>query len=204
MKKESSLSGLTERIERLLTGELDPAAIESMFQIVHAEALGIARAQYRRRGSPDGVTGASDLANSQMGRIWADPKSELRNVATTDDLRHVLHRMLLDLWIERRRCGHAATRGSGNLVLASQLENSSGGGPELIELSPPSQDELRLDLEVIMEAFPATGHEQVILLLMMEGCTQSEIASRTGLSRHAVGRRVRQTIIPRISKVFCD
>ena len=196
--------GLTNRLERLQAGQLDRVAVESVFQRVHAEALKIARAQHRRRGSPDGVAGASDLANSQAARIWENAAAELRNVATTDDLRRVLHRMLLDRWIERRRKQQRRKRGGGKVVAVSQLAKDSQAGPfeDVAGLSPPDEAETALDLADLLKTFPASGQERSILELLIAGHTQAEIGQQLKLSRDAVGRRIRQTIAPAVARLL--
>ena len=195
-------AGQTSRLVRLQAGRLDPDAEESLFQWLHTEALRIARAQHQRRGSPDGIAGASDLANSQLADIWKAPEVELQNVATTDDFRRVLQRMLLDRWIDRRRRAQAAKRGGGKVVPASQLTRESDSGPLPAALAPPDESEFQVDLAEISNLFPPDGVECRILKLLVEGCTQAEIGRQVGLSRDAVGRRIRQTIVPMLTRLW--
>lgn len=210
---DSQPSGLTEVLKDLHGEALDSASLNRLAKRIHAEALQIARQRHRRRGSPDGVTGASDLANSAAGNLVAhDPRSELENVLTTDDLRKLLHRKLRNRWIDRRRRALAEKRGGGKVRQASQIAQDGDSESDIlieherdiIKLTPPTTaEEVTADVADFLGLFEPDSNERRIveLLLMSAGeLTQAEIGERIGLSRDAVGRRIRTVIRPTLER----
>lgn len=208
----SQPSGLSDVLNDLHAGVLDSASLDRLAKQIHAEALRIARDQHRRRGSPDGVAGASDLANSEVVEILAGdgPREGLENVLTSDDLRHVLHRKLADRWIERRRKALAKKRGGGKVRQASQVGDPDDSSPLNVadhgfgDFPEPTTAEVAADLHDVLGVFEPGSERQRILLLTLDGLTQQDIAKELGLSRDAVGRRLRESIVPTLRALFSE
>jgi DNA-directed RNA polymerase specialized sigma24 family protein len=180
----------------------DPAALEQFCLALHAELTGIARAVQRLKGgSPDGVNGVSDLAQSVAANIFAKPDQELAMVVTVRDLRGRLFQLLTEKWIDRRRKATRQKRGGGNVIAASQLEHEEEASL-LARFAAPTVDETRDDIDAMLSVFEPGSERQRILLLTLMGQTQEEIGGLLGLSRDAVGRRVRNGIEKPLKKKF--
>ena len=183
-------------IQQALAGQ--PLPLVALCQKIAGELQAIARAVYRQRGgSPDGVCHESDLAQSVALRIVQNPQHELSAIATTDELRGRLYQLLYERWIERRRAALAQKRGGGLVRVASQigLDDES----QLLANEPaPEGAELNTDLLDLLSVFPVGSERGRILAWLLEGRTHEEIAGELGLSRDAVGRRVRDSLIPEL------
>jgi DNA-directed RNA polymerase specialized sigma24 family protein len=170
---------------------------------LYDEALRIARNQERRLGSPDGVTGASELANSRVAAIMVDPHRNLGEIHTADELQRALHRILADSWIDRRRKAAACKRG-GDWKRLPEGTDSVGNIVSPVDMlaSPPTEAELQLELDELLNLFPKESEERVIVMGLIEKRSEEEIGKHLGLSRHSIGRRIRTTIAPRLRKYF--
>jgi len=188
----------------------DPAALDALCRRIQTELAEIARAVLRRRGgSPDGgVHGESDLAQSVAVLILNRPAAKLADVHTSEQLRARLYRLFHDRWIERRRAATRQKRGGGKVRQASQLGRPEDSSPLNVAdrgfgaMPAPTTAEVAADMQDVLGAFASGSEVQRILLMLMEGCTQQEIGDALGLSRDAVGRRIRQTIAPTLARIM--
>jgi DNA-directed RNA polymerase specialized sigma24 family protein len=189
----------------------DPAALGRLCEQIHSELFGIARAvQRHHRGSPDGgVNGESDLVQSVVAQIVAQPDEKLVDVFTIEQLRGRLFVLVSRKWIERWR--HASRQKRGGIVRqASQIGASDDSSPLNVEhrgfgdLTDPMNEEVFETVNQLLSVFEPGSQRQRILLLTLAGLTQEEIGQSLHLSRDAVGRRVRNSIIPTLRRKFAD
>jgi RNA polymerase sigma factor (sigma-70 family) len=173
-----------------------PQLIEYIRDVLAQVAQGIAR---RRGGSPDGFADASDLAQSVVIRVLKNPQAELNGVETSDELRGRLYQMLIARWIDRRRKEHADKRGGGRVIAASQMGDSNAPSPLDLSETPTERETTDLMLDLLEPFEPGSQMRQIVELLLA-GYKQNDIAESLGLSRDAVGRRIRGTIVPTLQR----
>ncbi len=184
-------------------GELSEEARTRLATRLYEEAIVIARDQQRRRGSPDGLAGASDVANSQVAAIMIDPIRELGTIETSDELRQALYRMLIDGWIKRRRAAKTKKRGGHmNRVTNATTDESTGQADDdlYVDITPPTSAETEYETKELLSIYPEGSEYRAIVRDLMEGWTQAEIGERLGLSRDSVGRRIRDKIGPQLQR----
>lgn len=200
--------------ERLLSDARhgDRAALDELCRRMATDMVAIARAVQRRQGgSPDGgVNGESDLVQSVAAQIVAGPYKELADVFTNEQLRGRLFQLLLEKWIDKVRHATRLKRGGGRVHQASQFGDSSASSPLDVpqrgfgERSEPQHSEVAELVGQMLGVFKPGSERQRILLMTLAGLTQEEIGRELGLSRDAVGRRVRNSIIPQLQNRFTD
>lgn len=182
----------------------NPALWDELCARIHGDLCEIAELVSRRLGrSPDGVAQPSDLAQSVALRIHRNPRAELHGVVNTDDLRGRLYQLLLDRWIDRRRKALAAKRGGGQVRPASQI-GAVGASSPFDDAAAPSRDDASSLLTELLEVFDVGSEFRTIVERLLAGFTHAEIARQLGKSRDAIGRRVRDTILPTLRIRFCD
>jgi hypothetical protein len=194
-------SSLKNDLDALRREELSSEARNVLAKKLYDEAMKIATAQQHRFGSPDGVAGASDLANSRVAAIMTGPDRELGEIDTASELERALYRMLADSWIGRRRKAAAAKRGGGMKRAISTTNSDSD-----LDYLPaaPTYDELAIGLEEVLGIFLDESEELSIVNGLVAGMTQEEIGNLIGLSRDAVGRRIRNNIAPKLREHYAD
>ncbi len=188
-------------------GELSEEARNRLAKRLYEEAIAIARAQQRRRGSPDGLAGASDVANSRVAAIMIDPIRELGSIETTDELQQALYRMLIDGWIKRRRQAKAKKRGGHMKRVTDAATDDSSGQAEddlYVDITPLTPAEMKYETKELLSIFPDSSEYRAIVCDLIEGWTQTEIGERLGLSRESVGRRIRDKIGPQLRLYLQD
>lgn len=180
-----ALSGNSDALH-VLAGK----ACERLHEIARVVAYGL--------GSPNGgVNGESDLAQSVAGDILKNPGGRLSNIYTSEDLQGRLHKLLYEKWIHRRRAATTQKRGGGNVAQATQVGGEDDESPldaatrGYGEFTPATAAEVAADVNEILDTFKPDSQRRQILELLFHGNTQEEIAKATGLSRDAVGRRIR-------------
>lgn len=182
----------------------DPAALSRLCQRIQSELAGIARAvQCRMGGSPDGVNGVSDLAESVAVEIIAQPGQKLGAIKSITELRGRLYVLLTQKWIDRRRKAICQKRGGGRTVTASQLGDADDSSL-LKNVAAPTLGETRDDINALLSVYEPGSERQRIILLTLMGLTHDEIGELLGLSRDAVGRRLRDHIIEPLKKKFAE
>lgn len=190
----------------------DPEALAQLWRRIHSELAGIARAVQRRKGgSPDGgVNGESDLVQSVAIQILANPQEKLADVFTTGHLRGRLYVLLTRSWIRRLRWATAEIHGGGNVRQASQMGSSDDSSPLDVagcgcdDITTPTEDDAAELVKQMLSVFEPGSERQRILLMTLAGLTQEEIGQELGLSRDAVGRRVRDSIVPTLQRKLAD
>ena len=158
----------------------------------------IARVIRRQRGTADrALNGESDLAQSVAAEIQADPIGRLSGVYTVEELRGRLYSLLFQKWVEHQRRALAEKRGSGRVQQASQLGNPDDSSPLHVaergygNLDRPTSASVQIDVAMMLSTFAPESERRKILSWLLEGWTQEQIGEQLGLSRDAVGRRVR-------------
>lgn len=176
----------------------EPDALQRLAAKACGRLREIAGAVTRGLGSPDrGINGESDLAQSVAGDIIENPGGRLSDVYTSDDLNARLHKLLYEKWVTRCRAANTLKRGAGMVVQATQVGQPDAESPLDIgvrgygEFTPATPSEVAVDVKGILETFKPDSQRRQILELVMNDCTQEEIGRSVGLSRDAVGRRIR-------------
>ena len=200
---DSASHALTaELLPRLRHG--DRGAFPALYERVQQRVERLAEAVVRRRGSPDGFRDQDDLLNGVWNEIHRQPERELSGVLNSDDLLSRLSVRLFDRWIKHRRRALAWKRGGGRIQAASQYEGSDSA--DLLE-QKPARGSAEFDSEVALvldDLFPTASEPRVIVERLLAGHTQAEIGAMLGLSRHALGRRIRNEIAPLVARLLAD
>ncbi|MEZ6058836.1 MAG: ECF-type sigma factor [Planctomycetaceae bacterium] len=187
------MSDLTEKlIPALQAGDM--TAFPAVYEQMATRARGMMKAILAGR-NPAQRMEESDLLNSVWMHIAANPAGTLASLTTSDELAGRLHRLLLQRWIQQCRRQTAQKRGGQNPTPFSQLHGENDC-PLQIPDHRLAVQEFDSQIQAILECWPEGSHERQIVLLLLEGLTQQEIADRLNLSRHKVGRYIRGLITP--------
>lgn len=198
--EDSSHVMTRDLLPRLANGDGD--AFVAFYHRVCGQAERIAAGIIHRRGSPDGFRDADDLLNSLWAAVVADAGTLFSDIASTEDFLQHFARWILDRWILYRRRALARKRGGGHVIAASQLVPVSACSVEADDIcefgvplrSESASQEVRHLVHAALESFPLASAEHQILHGMLDGKTHEAIGAELGLSRDAVGRKVRGTI----------
>jgi DNA-directed RNA polymerase specialized sigma24 family protein len=190
----------------------DQKAMAELNNRIRTDMVAFARAVHRRQGgSPDGgVNGESDLVQGVAAQILAQPDKELADVFTIEQLRGRLFTMLHEKWVDQHRHNTRKKRGGGRVHAASQVGDSDNSSPLNVqhrgfgEPSEPQQEDIAELVDQMLGVFEPGSERQRILLMTLAGLPQEEIGRELGLSRDAVGRRVRNSIIAPLRRRFVE
>ncbi len=177
----------------------DPEAVGPLWDRYFDRLVGLARARSTRVGGVDRDE-AEDVALSAFHSLWrgaADGRFE--RMRDRDDLWRLLVRITYNKLVDRGRHARCTKRGSGRVVLESDLGGASTDDTDVVgvSLDDLSDDGPTPEFATLLDEQYALRLETLgdpglrrIALLRLEGYGHGEIAARLGCSVRTVQRKL--------------
>lgn len=183
-----SSSSLTRFIEALQSRN-DSVAQQEIFRRTWPTLIALVARKLNRKYC--GAADEEDVALSAMNSFFeAARDNEFSRLENRDDFWALLLTIAYRKSIKHHRHEKAEKRGGGNVVNEAALATDASESfvSPLEEISQPSEEEIALRVEEMMEDLQDPIIRQVVVL-RLQGCADAEIAAKLGCSEAKVRRK---------------